>query len=131
MVKVRRWPGNIRELRNLVEIAVVGARGKVLSLTRALPAIHFDKEFTPEQGPYDIAKREFDRRYYVDLYRRCHGNVTQMARLSGRQRSTVREALRSLALIAAPDDSADDGGREVSEWKRRHEVGRASRGQGS
>jgi len=125
MVKVRRWPGNIRELRNLVEIAVVGARGKVL--TRALPAVHFDKEFTPEQGPYDIAKREFDRRYYVDLYRRCRGNVTQMARLSGRQRSTVREALRSLALIAAPDDSADDGGREASESTRRHDVGRPSR----
>jgi transcriptional regulator with AAA-type ATPase domain len=127
MVKVRRWPCNIRELRNLVEIAVVGVRGKVLSLTRALPAIHFDKEFTPEQGPYDIAKREFDRQYYVDLYRRCRGNVTQMARLSRRQRSTVREALRSLGLIAAPDDSADDGGREASESTRRHDVGRPSR----
>jgi len=131
MVKARRWPGNVRELRNLVEIALVGARGKVLSLTRALPAIHFDKEFTPEQGPYDIAKREFERHYYVELYRRCHGNVTQMARVSRRQRSTVREALRSLGLIAAPDESMDDGGRNASESTRRHNVGRPSRGKDS
>jgi transcriptional regulator with GAF, ATPase, and Fis domain len=72
----RRWAGNVRELRNVVQRAVVlGARA-------------FDDEVAPEEHPseepYKSAKaravEEFERRYLTDLLTRHKGNVAQAAR---------------------------------------------------
>jgi DNA-binding NtrC family response regulator len=114
MVKARSWRGNIREVKNLVEVALFGAKGKVISLKDALPAVQVHKKTTQERAAYDIAKREFERQYYVALYRQCRGSVARIARVSGRERSTVRAALRSLGLLAAPGDSPEEDGQEVA-----------------
>ncbi len=126
MVKARSWRGNIRELKSLVEVALYGAKGKVISLKDALPATQVHKETTQEQGAYDVAKREFERQYYVALYRQCRGSVARIARVSGRERSTVRTALRSLGLLAAPGDSPEDDGQEVADPQQRPDVARPS-----
>jgi len=122
MVKARSWRGNMRELRHLVEAALFGAQGTVISLRNALPARHHDKKVTPESGPYEIARREFERDYYTRLYAQCRGSVARIARVSGRERSTVRVALRALGLVAAPDDSAAEGGGEGPESTGRHDA---------
>lgn len=103
MTFARSWPGNIRELRTLVEVALIGATGSTLSLELALPALHEKPEVACGKGLYETAKQEFERRFYTGLYAACRGNVTRMAKVAGRQRVTVREALRELGLYEAPD----------------------------
>jgi len=106
MLMARSWPGNIRELRNLVEVALVGSTGDTLSLEQALPAIRQREEIAYGKGLYDAAKKEFERRFYTGLYAACRGNVTRIAKVAGRQRVTVRDALRDLGLYVDPESGA-------------------------
>ncbi len=108
MLRARSWPGNVRELRNLVEVALVGAIGDTLAIEEAWPALHHKEPITYGQGLYDTAKRDFERRFYTGLYAACRGNLTHIATVSGRQRATVREALRDLGLYVAPEPHARD-----------------------
>ncbi len=78
------WPGNVRQLLNLVEQAVALADAKVIpgSLVRqALDA--GDVELTP----LDQARRAFERDYLVRILKITAGNVTKAARLAGRNRT--------------------------------------------
>ena len=101
MLTARSWPGNVRELRSVVKVALVGSRGGALSLDGVLGAASAASKMPPlETMSYDEAKREFRRRYYTGLYAACRGNVTQMAKRAGKQRLTVREALREMSLDA-------------------------------
>ena len=118
MLSTRSWPGNIRELRNLVEVALVGMAGDTLSLEEALPAVHQQQEVACGRGLYDSAKREFDRRFYTGLYAACRGNVKRIARVSGRQRVTVRDALREFGLHVGPESGAGPESVEASDSKR-------------
>jgi DNA-binding NtrC family response regulator len=111
MLLARSWPGNIRELKNLVEVALVGSVGDALSLEEALPAIHQKEEVACGRGLYEAAKKEFERRFYTGLYAACRGNVTRIAKVAGRQRVTVREALRDLGLYVAPESG---GGSDIA-----------------
>lgn len=45
------WPGNIRELQNVIERALVTARGGLLDLSRALPDLGPPDEVAPKVGP--------------------------------------------------------------------------------
>ncbi len=52
------WPGNIRELQNVVERAVILARGSVLSLSEfELPGLGSDAPFTRRDPPTDERQR--------------------------------------------------------------------------
>ncbi len=57
-------------------------------------------------GLYDDAKRDFDRRFYTALYVRFRGNLTQIAKAAGKQRVTVRAALRALGLCDDGDSTS-------------------------
>jgi transcriptional regulator with AAA-type ATPase domain len=107
MLSARSWPGNIRELKNLVEVALFGASGNTISLEEAWHASHIKEKVEYRAGLYDTAKRDFERRFYTGLFASCRGNVSRIARLAGRQRSTVREALREIGLVAAADPDAE------------------------
>ena len=111
MLASRSWPGNVRELRTVVKVALVGSRGGVLSLRDAFGAATAAPKMAPlETMTYDEAKREFRRRYYMGLYAACRGNVTQMARRAGKQRLTVREALREIRLSTLDDSPISERG---------------------
>jgi transcriptional regulator of aromatic amino acid metabolism len=114
----RSWPGNIRELKNLVEVALVGSVGDALSLEEALPAIHQKEEVACGRGLYEVAKKEFERRFYTGLYAACRGNVTRIAKVAGRQRVTVREALRDLGLYVAPESGGASDVAAVADSKQ-------------
>jgi DNA-binding NtrC family response regulator len=111
MLASRSWPGNVRELRTVVKVALVGSRGGILSLRDAFGAAAAAPKMAPlETMTYDEAKREFRRRYYMGLYAACRGNVTQMARRAGKQRLTVREALREIRLSILDDAPTSERG---------------------
>lgn len=79
------WPGNIRQLENVIEQVVALAPGMVIPETlveNALPlsAQNKTKSLTD-------AKKDFERRYVEDLLRSTQGSITEAARLAGRNRS--------------------------------------------
>jgi len=94
----RSWPGNVRQLRTIVEAALVESDGDRLMLERALAETSTDAQPERSSGLYDDARRDFDRRFYTALYVRFNGNLSQIARAAGKQRVTVRAALHALGL---------------------------------
>jgi DNA-binding NtrC family response regulator len=92
------WPGNVRQLRTIVQAALVGSDGDCLILDRALDGLATHAEPERRSGMYDEAKRDFDRRFYAALHVAFKGNLSQIAKAAGKQRVTVRAALRALGL---------------------------------
>jgi two-component system response regulator GlrR len=92
------WPGNVRQLYNVVEQACALATGALVPLTliqRALrvPAL--------EVLNYNDAKARFERQYLVQLLRLTDGNVADAARLAERNRTEFYRLLQKYALTPA------------------------------
>jgi DNA-binding NtrC family response regulator len=98
------WPGNIRQLRHILQASLVESDGERLMLERVLDANSNNAGPERASGLYDEARREFDRRFYTSLYIRFGGNVSKIAKAAGKQRVTVRAALRAIDL---DDDSIE------------------------
>jgi DNA-binding NtrC family response regulator len=93
------WPGNIRELRNAVEAAlVVGPTGSY----EALP--HPSHDPTEPLQPYKDARaavvREFEFAYLSRLLAEANGNVSQAARVAKMDRSHLIDLLHRHGLKA-------------------------------
>jgi two-component system, NtrC family, response regulator GlrR len=89
------WPGNVRQLLNVLEQAVALASTEVIpeSLVRqALDAP--DTALTP----LDEARRAFERDYLVRILKITGGNVTKAARLAGRNRTEFYRLLERHSL---------------------------------
>ncbi|MBE7367619.1 sigma 54-interacting transcriptional regulator [Ramlibacter pallidus] len=78
------WPGNVRQLQNVVEKCVV------LGTTPLVPAPLVQRALANEatdMQPLDNARRQFERDYLVQLLKMTSGNVSQAARLARRNRT--------------------------------------------
>ncbi|MCX8072577.1 MAG: sigma-54 dependent transcriptional regulator [Candidatus Binatia bacterium] len=98
------WPGNIRELWNVLERAIVTAEGR--TITRVDVSTPRTRETNlPDFCSADRPLREFVRsaeRWYVEqLLKRFHGNVTQAARHAGIDQATLHRKVRDLAIRVA------------------------------
>ncbi len=99
------WPGNIRELQNVIRRAVlfskeetIGARQLMIEsplvdtgagVTHAEDAI-----ITPYKEAKDICLDSFTRQYIHTLLTRSHGNVSQAARMSALTRAALQKIMR-------------------------------------
>ncbi len=84
------WPGNVRQLFNVVEKTVALSTTPVISasLVKAELGGHVDN-----MPSYSDARDEFSRKYLVDLLRLCRGNVSKAARLARRNRTDFYKLL--------------------------------------
>ena len=92
------WPGNVRQLLNVIEQAVALAATEVIPeslLRQALDA--GDTTLTP----LDEARRAFERDYLVRILKITGGNVTRAARLAGRNRTEFYRLLERHSLEPA------------------------------
>ncbi len=101
------WRGNVRQLRTVIEAALVESDGDRLMIERALAGTSTGADPERPSGHYDDARRDFDRRYYTALYACCNGNVSRIAKAAKKQRVTVRAALKELGLYVAEPKSKD------------------------
>ncbi len=85
------WPGNVRQLRNVVEHCVVLATGPLIPATLVDRALQGKPK---ELLPFHEARRRFELDYLVNLLRMTEGNVAQAARLAERNRSELYKLLR-------------------------------------
>jgi two-component system response regulator GlrR len=84
MLMTARWPGNVRQLSNVVERLVALAGETLIPATLAERAITREEETL---SALDDAKREFEREYLIRLLKQTRGNVTRAAKLAQRNRS--------------------------------------------
>jgi len=93
------WPGNIRELRNLVERMVVLARGKVLGV-EDIPAQVRDE--TSSRGEVkidaDLTVDEMEKRMVVQALEKTGGNRTKAAEKLGISRRTLHRKLNQYGI---------------------------------
>lgn len=78
------WPGNVRQLQNVVEKCVVLSTGPLVAESLVQKAL---AQPTGDMLPLDEARRQFERDYLVQLLKLTGGNVSQAARLARRNRT--------------------------------------------
>lgn len=85
------WPGNVRQLLNLLEQAVALATTQVIPATLVQAAL---KEDAAALVPFEEARKTFERDYLVRLLKITGGNVTQAAQLAKRNRTEFYKLLQ-------------------------------------
>jgi len=127
-----RFPGNVRELANILERALVRCRYDVIDLQYLDLGIHEprssvaamgrteraplpERRFLPEGVPIDLGSLE--RLAIQEALRRENGNRTRAARILGISLRTLRNKLREYreraAAIAVSDSAAASADRQV------------------
>jgi two-component system response regulator GlrR len=78
------WPGNVRQLQNVVEQTVALATNGVIPASLVQSALN---DRSSGLTPLDQAKRAFERDYLVRILKITQGNVAQAAKLAQRNRT--------------------------------------------
>jgi two-component system response regulator GlrR len=99
------WPGNVRQLANVVQQCKVLSRTKLISESLVKRALR-----GKSQGlvPFAMARDQFELEYLSNLLQTTDGNVSQAARLAGRNRSEFYSLLKKHSLDPSRYRTADD-----------------------
>ena len=85
------WPGNVREVYNVVEQAVALSTTPIITPTLVESAL---RGRTAELASFESARSEFEREYLAKLLKITGGNVTQAAKLAKRNRTEFYKLLQ-------------------------------------
>lgn len=106
-----QWPGNIRELENLIERVVVLKRDEGLIEMKDLPIHHFKKirldryvanVSLPEEGvDFNEAVNDFENELIIQALQKTDGNKNKAATLLNLNRTTLVEKLKRKGLRIA------------------------------
>jgi DNA-binding NtrC family response regulator len=89
MLKTYPWPGNIRELRNVLERAIILARGEPLHLAH-FPGLHHVKSFSKSQQKNDAKDlKHMEEEYIREEIKRFGGDIRKAAQALGVSRATL------------------------------------------
>ncbi|MFZ2509120.1 MAG: response regulator [Steroidobacteraceae bacterium] len=97
LLMVGEWPGNVRQLATLLQHAASLATGAVISAELVQRALGTGT--APQVSTFDKARDEFMRNYLVQLLQITRGNVTQAAKLAGRNRTDFYKLLGRYEVV--------------------------------
>jgi two-component system nitrogen regulation response regulator NtrX len=113
LLKAHAWPGNVRELKNLVQRMLILGTGDAIDeqeVQRALGVLPSIDESDDAASsalislnldlPLRDARDEFERRYLLAQLKSCDGSMTELARLTGMERTNLYRKLKSLGISA-------------------------------
>ncbi len=102
------WPGNIRELRNLIErVTILSVNENKSNTTKILNDIltQNPNKLIEENSlkdsmsvPLKEAREQFEKQYLVNQLKKNHGNISKTADHIGMERSALHRKLKSLGI---------------------------------
>lgn len=92
-----KWPGNVRQLENVVQQTAALAHTKVIPVSLVSAALAKQVGFL---SSYSEARHHFERDYLVKVLKLSDGNVSQAARLAQRNRTDFYKLLQRHGLNA-------------------------------
>jgi DNA-binding NtrC family response regulator len=103
------WPGNVRELRNVVQRLLILHRGGEVTeaeveQTLGSPAPVSSESYPPTlmEMPLRDARDQFEKAYLEHHLKRTGGNVAEVARMSGMERTHLYRKLKQLGVNPKP-----------------------------
>lgn len=92
------WPGNIRQLQNVVERCVVLSTTTLIPMSMVLSALNNQHS---DMLPLEEARKEFERGYLTKLLKITRGNVAMAAKIAQRNRTDFYALMARHALDPA------------------------------
>ena len=99
------WPGNIRELRNLVQRLLILGSGEEIEVAEVERAISTQPAAAAASGPpmpYDLplreAREQFEHNYLLHQLQEVGGSVGKLAKRVGMERTHLYRKLRALGI---------------------------------
>lgn len=103
------WPGNVRQLKNLIERVLILSDGSGVIEARELPG---EEDTSDEEGrvvlsgalatlPLREAREAFEREYLLTQINRFGGNISRTANFVGMERSALHRKLKSLGVVTS------------------------------
>ncbi len=111
------WPGNVRQLRNVIERVLILGDGAGEIEARELPG---ETDAAPSDGrvvlsgalstmPLREAREAFEREYLLTQINRYGGNISRTAEFVGMERSALHRKLKSLGVVTSSKAGARTG----------------------
>ncbi|WP_424986729.1 sigma-54-dependent transcriptional regulator [Microbulbifer sp. S227A] len=108
------WPGNVRQLKNLIERVLILGEGTGPIEARELPG---DEVKPADDGrvvlsgalatlPLREAREAFEREYLLTQINRFGGNISRTASFVGMERSALHRKLKSLGVVTSSKSGA-------------------------
>ncbi|MFK7753009.1 MAG: sigma-54-dependent transcriptional regulator, partial [Sedimentitalea sp.] len=108
------WPGNVRQLKNLIERVLILGEGNGPIEARELPT---EDDKAGEEGrvvlsgalatlPLREAREAFEREYLLTQINRFGGNISRTASFVGMERSALHRKLKSLGVVTSTKSGA-------------------------
>ncbi|MBY6134467.1 sigma-54 dependent transcriptional regulator [Nocardioides marinus] len=109
LMQTMLWPGNVRQLKNLVERVLILGDGSGPIEAKDLPR---EEEKPQEDGrvvlsgalatlPLREAREAFEREYLLTQINRFGGNISRTASFVGMERSALHRKLKSLGVVTS------------------------------
>ena len=117
LLQTMNWPGNVRQLRNMIErVLILGeAAGEIKA--SELPS---EAQAPAEEGrvvlagsiatmPLREAREAFEREYLMTQINRFGGNISRTAEFVGMERSALHRKLKSLGVVTGTKNGRANG----------------------
>ena len=121
LLQTMAWPGNIRQLANVMERILILSDGTGPIATEQIPIENKKESENQETGdispslaslPLREAREAFEREYLITQIKRFSGNISKTANFVGMERSALHRKLKSLGVVNSgkPSNAFSNGG---------------------
>ena len=88
------WPGNIRELENAIERAVILSKGSLIDVNDLAQ----QSLYVPHKTPISKAMKDIEKNHILNVLIGARGNCSEAARLLGISRMTLYNKIKAFGL---------------------------------